>query len=122
MLPSRRRYEDIVENPVNVMRLSYDACGLAWSAGIERFIRETSLDSNVGDAWRENLGRNQPDLAERFSEIASGSYGRLCDRTARSEPPGRDAGLRIAATAERAAYVCVIRVTSARAGRADILC
>jgi len=67
-------YEDLVADPVGVMKPLYEACGLVLDESIERSVRKTEMASNVAGAWRENLSEARLRLVERFLQEGRSFY------------------------------------------------
>ncbi len=63
-------YEDLVQNPVAVMKPLYEVCGLQWNSAIEESVAQTGLGSDVAGAWREALSETQRALVDRFAVMA----------------------------------------------------
>jgi hypothetical protein len=81
-VPGYRRiiYEELVQDPVRVMRRLYELCGLTWANSIESAVRRTASTSDLAYGWRKRLDRDQQGLAERFAEGARSFYGSTAAR------------------------------------------
>jgi len=74
-------YEELVQDPVRVMRSIYELCGLDWTDSIEAAIQRTASSSDLAFGWRSRLDRIQQSLAERFAENARHFYGPSDERS-----------------------------------------
>jgi hypothetical protein len=60
-------YEDLVRDPIPIMKRLYAACGLRWSKTVERSIESKSPGSpSIASAWRDRLQPEQQELIERL--------------------------------------------------------
>ena len=69
--PNYRRivYEDLVLDPVDILREYYEICGLQWDEGIERNIRASSSQSvSIASAWRKKLSAEHRELVSTVLE------------------------------------------------------
>jgi len=67
-------YEELVQDPVPVMRSVYERCNLTWTDSIEVAIRRTASTADLAYGWRERLAPDQRRRAERFAEGARSFY------------------------------------------------
>jgi len=68
-------YEELVQDPVRVMRSVYEHCDLEWTNSIETAVRGTTSTADLAFGWRARLDPEQLRLTERFAEAAGGFYG-----------------------------------------------
>jgi hypothetical protein len=68
-------YEELVRDPVPEMRRVFAACGLPWTAVIERAIEiSSSRSASIAAAWRDRLPSEQKVLVERVLESGVSFY------------------------------------------------
>jgi len=68
-------YEDLVADPVAVMKPCYEATGLGWSSDIEARIARSALGSaSIASAWRNKLSPERIQLVEEFLQMEPEFY------------------------------------------------
>jgi len=70
------RYEDLCADPVRVFQKAATFCGLDWSPGFERAVRETPLRSE-NEKWRRDFTPDQQRTLETVLRPHLVRYGYL---------------------------------------------